>query len=75
MAVITTLRNPNLKQRHWLTIEQLLKTKFLPEVPVTLELLESLGVFELPTELTEISGQASSEAGLEALLYKVSETY
>lgn len=71
MPVITTLRNPNLKPRHWMTIENLLNTKFSPDVQMTLEMLEQLGVFSVPTELLEISGQASSEASLEALLHKV----
>ncbi|KAG8249571.1 hypothetical protein J6590_017555 [Homalodisca vitripennis] len=75
LPVITTLRNPNLKARHWLTIEHVLNTKFSPEVPITLEMLEKLGVFDLPTELQEISGQASSEASLEALLHKVEEAW
>lgn len=38
---------------------------------MTLELLESLGIFKYPNELMEVSGQASSEASLEALLKKV----
>lgn len=54
-----------------MTIEHLLNTKFSADVPITLEMLEGLGVFSLPTELLEISGQASSEASLEALLHKV----
>lgn len=54
-----------------MAIEHLLNTKFSTEVPITLEMLEELGVFSLPTELLEISGQASSEASLEALLHKV----
>lgn len=39
---------------------------------VNLQLLEELGVFSYPDELLEVSGQASSEAGLESLLKKVS---
>ena len=38
---------------------------------MTLELLESLGIFKYPNELMEVSAQASSEASLEALLKKV----
>lgn len=71
MPVISYLRNPSLKQRHWIKIENLLGYKFKPEEPVTLELLENLKVFSYPQELMEISGQASSEAGLELLLKKV----
>lgn len=65
------MRNQALKQRHWIKIENLLNYKFKPEEPLTLALLEDLKVFSYPQELMEISGQASSEASLEALLKKV----
>lgn len=70
--MITTLRNPNLKPRHWLLVEKVLSTKFTAEEYITLKLLEELDVLKYQAELQEISGQASSEAGLEALLLKVS---
>lgn len=60
-----------MRQRHWVKIETLLNHKFKPDIPITLELLENLNVFSYPTEFMEISGQASSEAGLESLLKKV----
>lgn len=60
-----------MRQRHWVKIESLLNHKFKPDVPVTLELLENLNVFSYPNEFMEVSGQASSEAGLESLLRKV----
>lgn len=65
------LRNPSLRQRHWILVENILGYKFKPEETVTLQLLENLKVFSYGNELQEISGQASSEAGLEALLKKV----
>jgi dynein heavy chain len=52
-------------------VENILGYKFKPEETVTLQLLENLKVFSYGNELQEISGQASSEAGLEALLKKV----
>jgi dynein heavy chain len=45
--------------------------KFEPDVVVTLQLLEQIGVFSYGLEMQEISSQASSEAALEALLKKV----
>ncbi|XP_050294811.1 dynein axonemal heavy chain 6 [Anthonomus grandis grandis] len=75
LPVITFLRNPALKTRHWVKVENVLNHKFKPEEVMTLELLESLNVFSYPQELMEISGQASSEAGLEALLKKVEESW
>lgn len=71
VPVIQYLRNSNLKSRHWLKIENLLNYKFKGDEPLTLHLLEDLKVFSYPNELMEISGQASSEAGLENLLKKV----
>lgn len=64
-----------MKPRHWIKVEILLNHKFKPDVPITLELLENLNVFSYPNELMEISGQASSEAGLEALLRKVEDAW
>lgn len=69
------MRNPSLKNRHWLKIETLLGYKFKADEVMTLELLEDLKVFNYPSELMEISGQASSEAGLEGLLKKVFLTF
>ncbi|KAJ8983473.1 hypothetical protein NQ317_014931 [Molorchus minor] len=73
LPVITYLRNQAMKQRHWMLVENVLNYKFKADQVITLELLENLNVFSYPDELMEISGQASSEAGLEALLKKVEE--
>nr|CAD7588831.1 unnamed protein product [Timema genevievae] len=75
LPVITNLRNPALKQRHWIKVENTLNHKFIPDEVITLKLLEDVGVFLFPAELQEISGQASSEAGLETLLKKVEEAW
>ena len=69
--MITDLRNPSLKQRHWNLIEDIINHKFDPEVPVTLQLLTELKVFDKAEAIQEVSGQASSEASLEAILKKV----
>lgn len=65
------LRNPALKPRHWVRIEEILHTRFTPDTLVTLTLLEELQAFQHAEELMEVAGQASSEAGLEGLLKKV----
>lgn len=52
-------------------IEQVLNYKFEPDVVITLQLLERIGVFSYGLEMQEISSQASSEAALEVLLKKV----
>ncbi|KAJ8943600.1 hypothetical protein NQ318_006602 [Aromia moschata] len=75
LPVITYLRNHAMKNRHWIMVENVLNYKFKADQLVTLELLENLNVFSYPDELMEISGQASSEAGLESLLRKVEESW
>ena len=71
LPVITDLRNPCLKQRHWDTIENILEYKFTPEDPLTLGRLTDINAFKHAETLQEISGQASSEASLEGILRKV----
>lgn len=71
LPMITDLRNPNLRARHWDKIEQVLKYKFTEEDPMTLGKLEEMDAFEHNEEIQEVSSQASSEAGLEIILKKV----
>ncbi|PSN37038.1 Dynein heavy chain 6, partial [Blattella germanica] len=75
LPIIGFLRNPSLKQRHWMQIEAILDHRFQPDEVLTLKLLEEINVFQHGEELLEVSGQASSEAGLEALLKKVEENW
>jgi dynein heavy chain len=69
--VISDLRNPALKQRHWDAIQQVLEHTFSDEEPLTLGLLEGIDAFDHSESIQEVSGQASSEASLETLLKKV----
>jgi len=71
MPVITNLRNPSLKGRHWEQIEQIVSHKFSPEEPLNLKLLTELSAFEHSEAIQEVSGQASAEAALETMLKKV----
>ena len=71
--MISDLRNPTLKPRHWVVIEDIIQHKFDPETTLTLELLTNLKVFDHAEAIQEVSGQASSEASLEAILKKVSK--
>ncbi|XP_060520964.1 dynein axonemal heavy chain 6 [Cylas formicarius] len=75
LPVITYLRNPAMKPRHWIKVENILNCKFKPEEIITLEMLEQLNVFSFHQELMEISAQASSEASLEALLRRVEDSW
>jgi len=65
------LRNPTLKARHWEEIETVLETQFTVEEPLTLGRLVQIDAFHFAEDLEEISGKASSEAGLESILKKV----
>ncbi|KAH3860157.1 hypothetical protein DPMN_023048 [Dreissena polymorpha] len=75
LPVITDLRNPCLKQRHWDVIENVLEYKFTPEDPLTLGKLTDINAFKHAETLQEISGQASSEASLEGILRKVEDSW
>ncbi|XP_026730807.1 dynein heavy chain 6, axonemal [Trichoplusia ni] len=75
LPVMSYLRNPALKPRHWVKIEDILHTRFTPETELTLRVFEELHAFQHAEELMEVAGQASSEAGLEALLKKVEEMW
>ena len=69
--MVSDLRNPSLKKRHWDLIENIIDHKFDPEVTVTLQQLTELNVFDHAEAIQEVSGQASSEQSLEAILKKV----
>ncbi|XP_046331899.2 dynein axonemal heavy chain 6-like [Haliotis rufescens] len=75
LPVITDLRNPTLKPRHWDLIQEALDCQFTPEDPLTLGKLSDINAFKHSEALQEISGQASSEASLEAILKKVEDSW
>ncbi|XP_004388305.1 dynein axonemal heavy chain 6 [Trichechus manatus latirostris] len=76
LPVIINLRNPTLKPRHWAAIEQTVDATLVDlEIPLTLERLSELHVFDFGQELQDISGQASGEAALETILKKVEDSW
>jgi len=80
MAMITDLRNPSLKKRHWEMIYELLGIPAKSadeddETQLTLGKLVELGGFQHAEKIQEISGQASSEASLETILKKVEDSW
>nr|XP_036867942.1 dynein heavy chain 6, axonemal [Manis javanica] len=76
LPVITDLRNPTLKPRHWEAIEQTVDATLVDlEIPLTLERLFQLHVFDFGQEIQDISGQASGEAALETILKKVEDSW
>nr|XP_004029568.4 dynein axonemal heavy chain 6 [Gorilla gorilla gorilla]XP_055234907.1 dynein axonemal heavy chain 6 [Gorilla gorilla gorilla] len=76
LPVIIDLRNPTLKARHWAAIEQTVDATLVDaEIPLTLERLSQLHVFDFGQEIQDISGQASGEAALEAILKKVEDSW
>ncbi|XP_052028538.1 LOW QUALITY PROTEIN: dynein axonemal heavy chain 6 [Apodemus sylvaticus] len=76
LPVIIDLRNPTLKARHWAAIEQTVDALLVDiEIPLTLERLSELHVFDFAQEIQDISGQASGEAALEIILKKVEDSW
>ncbi|KAF5915052.1 hypothetical protein HPG69_003553, partial [Diceros bicornis minor] len=76
LPVIIDLRNPTLKPRHWVTIEQTVDATLVDlDVPLTLKKLSELHVFDFGQEIQDISGQASGEAALETILKKVEDSW
>ena len=74
VPVVTDLRNPSLKKRHWEKIEEIVQQKFeLDEL--TLKVLTEFNAFEHAEQIQEVSGQASSEASLESMLKKVEDSW
>lgn len=73
--MITDLRNPSLKSRHWSLIEEVIAHKFEPDIPLTITFLQELQIFNFAEAIQEISGQASSEASLESILKKVHQKW
>uniref|UniRef100_A0A5F8HIF6 Dynein axonemal heavy chain 6 n=1 Tax=Monodelphis domestica TaxID=13616 RepID=A0A5F8HIF6_MONDO len=76
LPVITDLRNPFLKPRHWAFIEQIVDATLLDlENTLTLQRLIELNIFNFGQEIQDISGQASGEASLETILKKVEDAW
>ncbi|XP_053056801.1 dynein axonemal heavy chain 6 isoform X1 [Acinonyx jubatus] len=76
LPVIIDLRNPTLKPRHWAAIEQTVDATLVDlDIPLTLEKLSELHVFDFGQEIQDISGQASGEAALEIILKKVEDSW
>ncbi|XP_040273964.1 dynein heavy chain 6, axonemal [Bufo bufo] len=76
VPVITDLRNPFLKPRHWATLEQTINATLIDtENPLSLEKLIEIQAFEYVQDIQDISGQASGEASLETILKKVEDSW
>ncbi|XP_074661680.1 dynein axonemal heavy chain 6-like [Tubulanus polymorphus] len=75
LPILTDLRNPSLKPRHWEVIESTIGFKPTAEDPLTLGKLVELNAFVHTEAIQEIAGQASSEASLESILKKVEDSW
>ena len=77
IPVLGFLRNPALKTRHWIKIEQILNRHLAEETEIYLHTFEDANAFEedIAAELMEVSNMASAEAGLETLLNKVENAW
>jgi dynein heavy chain len=75
LPVISDLRNPALRKRHWERIEATLGQPLPTDDTFTLGLLEKLNMWQHAEVITDISGGASSEASLESMLKKVEDAW
>ncbi|XP_038615472.1 dynein heavy chain 6, axonemal [Tachyglossus aculeatus] len=76
LPVITDLRNPFLKPRHWAVLEQTINAALVDvEFPLSLARLIELNAFDFAQEIQDVSGMASGEASLETMLKKVEDSW
>ncbi|XP_057306686.1 dynein axonemal heavy chain 6-like [Hydractinia symbiolongicarpus] len=73
MPIISSLRNPTLKERHWVKINSSIGFVIKDEDHITLGQVLNLEVYEHEELISEISMQASNEATLEQMLNKVKD--
>ncbi|XP_041838798.1 dynein heavy chain 6, axonemal [Melanotaenia boesemani] len=73
LPVITELRNPCMKPRHWKSLHSYVGTSL--NIGLTLTALEELNVFSYGTEIQEVSAQASGEASVESIISKVENVW
>ncbi|KAL5008122.1 hypothetical protein ScPMuIL_013703 [Solemya velum] len=71
MPVITSLRNPSLRQRHWDMIERLIGKSISRDKSFTLGSLLDMNIFKHKEKIQDISTTASNEATLEIMLQKI----
>jgi dynein heavy chain len=74
-VTIVDLRNPALKQRHWDKLQEVLGTQLVRDESFTLGRLMEIRAFDFKDEISNIAGQASSEAALEEMLSKVVKSW
>ncbi|XP_071789676.1 dynein axonemal heavy chain 6-like isoform X2 [Asterias amurensis] len=71
MPIMTALRNPALRPRHWQEIQDLIGRHIVRDKNFTLGKFMDLQLFEYKDKINDISTQASNEATLEIMLNKV----
>ncbi|KAK3092231.1 hypothetical protein FSP39_000084 [Pinctada imbricata] len=71
MPVITSLRNPSLKHRHWEEIERLIEKSIARDKAFTLANLLEMNIFKHKESIQDISTRASNEYTLEVMLDKI----
>ncbi|KAK3237367.1 hypothetical protein CYMTET_52552 [Cymbomonas tetramitiformis] len=71
LPVITNLRNPALKERHWEKVQEQIGHKVVHDETFTLGVLLSLKVMDHKEKIAQISTEATQEAALGQLLQKV----
>lgn len=78
VPIVQHLRNPDLKERHWRKIEDIMGQALDTERAVssfTIGNLLSMNVMEARDMIVGVSTEASQEAGLEVMLRKVQDKW
>ncbi|XP_064622088.1 dynein axonemal heavy chain 6-like isoform X2 [Lineus longissimus] len=71
MPVVTSLRNPSLRARHWQVIEKIIGKVIVRDKGFTLGDLLAMNILKHKDRIQDISTTASNEATLEIMLQKV----
>ncbi|XP_041352994.1 dynein heavy chain 6, axonemal-like isoform X2 [Gigantopelta aegis] len=75
MPVITSLRNPSLRSRHWEQIQRIINKVIARDKSFTLGNLLDMNIFQHKEKIQDISTTASNEATLEHMLNKITSLW
>ena len=71
LPIITALRNPGVKDRHWLRLSEEIGHEVMPDGNLTLRNLLEIGILQHENYIVSLSEQAAKEYGFERTLDKM----
>ena len=75
MPVLTHLRNPNLRPRHWDAIRSIMQSQRILENSITLREFLTMDVLGHTAAIAAQSEQATKEAAMEAAIVRIAEAW